>query len=409
MKDNRITTISQIRELVNLAGSLGAESIVRKDNADEIYKWMEGILTRIKYSTLRKKDKGTVRKFFLLYSVYSESHIDHLIFEFKDRHKIARKKRTQPKFSVKYTTGDIKLLAEVANAYSHQNGKALKEVCKDMFVAYNDLRFVRLQDISVSWIYELKNKEIYKTTALEYSKTKSVSVPIGERKKPYPEGKPGFLRVDSVHQGDLDGEKGVYHINLVDEVTQYEIVVCVEGISEFFLEKALEEALMQFPFKIINFHSDNGGEYINKVVARLLDKMFINQTKSRARKTTDNSLVEGKNGAVIRKHMGRIHIPRSNAEMINEFYKNFFNPFLNLHRFCIFPEEKIGEKGKIVKVYKECKTPLQKLLSLDKIEKYLREGFTRESLVAEAKKQSHFASAEEMQKEKNKLFNSFKK
>jgi hypothetical protein len=31
--------------------------------------------------------------------------------------------------------------------------------------------------------------------------------------------------VDTVHQGDQDGKKGVYHINAVDEVTQYEVVL----------------------------------------------------------------------------------------------------------------------------------------------------------------------------------------
>ena len=54
---------------------------------------------------------------------------------------------------------------------------------------------------------------------MHYTKTKPAPVKIGERTKPINNGQPGFLRVDSVHQGDKDGEKGVYHINLVDEVT----------------------------------------------------------------------------------------------------------------------------------------------------------------------------------------------
>ena len=41
---------------------------------------------------------------------------------------------------------------------------------------------------------------------------------LGERRQPQPNGLPGYLRVDTVHQGDLDGVKGVYHINAVDEV-----------------------------------------------------------------------------------------------------------------------------------------------------------------------------------------------
>lgn len=95
------------------------------------------------------------------------------------------------------------------------------------------------------------------------SKMNPTPINIGERRKPEPYGKPGYLRVDSVHQGDQDKEKGVYHINLVDEVTQWEIVGCVEGISEHFLVPLLTRLMEQFPFRIIEFHSDNGSEYIN--------------------------------------------------------------------------------------------------------------------------------------------------
>ena len=119
--------------------------------------------------------------------------------------------------------------------------------------------------------------------SLIYTKTNPTTVPIGERRKPNPYDKPGFIRVDSVHQGDSDKQKGVYHVNLVDEVTQVEIMVAVEKISEYYLVPALVDALDQFPFTILNFHSDNGSEYINKKVSKLLNKRKIEQTKSRSR------------------------------------------------------------------------------------------------------------------------------
>ena len=77
-------------------------------------------------------------------------------------------------------------------------------------------------------------------------------------------------------------------MNLVDEVTQWEIVFAVAEISERFLLPLLKEALNQFPFVIQNFHSDNGSEYINYKVADLLERMGISQTKSRARRSNDN-------------------------------------------------------------------------------------------------------------------------
>ncbi|MBK8870459.1 MAG: transposase family protein [Elusimicrobia bacterium] len=138
--------------------------------------------------------------------------------------------------------------------------------------------------------------------------------------------------MDTVHQGDLDRKKGAYHINLVDVVTQWEIVLCVEQIAERFLVPALEGALSMFPFRILGFHSDNGSEYINRIVASLLNKLLIEQTKSRAGRTNDNALVEGKNGSVIRKHMGYGHIAPRHARAINEFYRTHFNGYLNFHR-----------------------------------------------------------------------------
>jgi transposase InsO family protein len=57
-----------------------------------------------------------------------------------------------------------------------------------------------------------------------------------------------------------------------------------------FTEKLI--LLDAFPFVIKGFHSDNGSEYINKRVAKLLEKLLIEFTKSRARHTNDNALAE---------------------------------------------------------------------------------------------------------------------
>jgi hypothetical protein len=81
--------------------------------------------------------------------------------------------------------------------------------------------------------------------------------------------------VDSVHQGDMDGKKGVYHINATDEVTQWEIVVTVERISEQFMPPALRSLLWQFPFLIKGFHAD---EYINRKVPEMLNALMILKT-----------------------------------------------------------------------------------------------------------------------------------
>ena len=250
---------------------------------------------------------------------------------------------------------------------------------------------------------------MYQTKSLFYTKTNLVQRDIGIRKKPEPFGKPGYVRVDSVHQGDLDKEKGVYHINLVDEVTQAEYLICVEGISEYFLMPLLEEILKSFPTEILGFHSDNGSEYINKTVSILLNKMMIEQTKSRSRKTNDNALVEGKNGAIVRKYMGYGHIPKKYAKDINIFYRDYLNPYLNYHRFCGFATDYVNEKGKVRKVYEKYMTPIQKLLSLPNCEQYFKKGVTRELLEQQSRSENHFQAAKKVAEMRTKLFKNIKR
>jgi hypothetical protein len=111
-----------------------------------------------------------------------------------------------------------------------------------------------------------------------FTKTKSRKVNIGERRKPDPNGQPGYIRIDSVHQGDRDKQKGVYHLNAVDEVSQFEMVGSVKKISDRYLITILEQMLDSFPFIIKEFHADNGSEYINRNVAALLQKLLIEFT-----------------------------------------------------------------------------------------------------------------------------------
>ena len=319
---------------------------------------------------------------------------------------MALKTRTQFKFPKRYTETDIALLADVCNAYQGQNGKAIKKVLVEMYEVYGDQRFKQLANLSVSHFYNLKQKRVFQSRSLVYTKTRPTSVSIGERRKPEPYGRPGFIRVDSVHQGDLDKQKGVYHLNLVDEVTQVEIMTAVENISEYYLIPALTDALKQFPFIVINFHSDNGSEYINRTVSRLLNKLMISQTKSRPRHSNDNGLVEGKNAAVVRKYLGHGHIPKRYAKLINEFYKQYLNPFVNYHRFCAFPVEKIDNKGKLRKIYPQdnYQTPIQKLLSLPGVEEYLTSGLTVDSLRQTIRETEHVRAAETVMEARKKLF-----
>lgn len=401
MNDDHIMSVSQLSELVKFGNGVKFNS----SNKKETYEWIGRTLGRFKYFRESKKNRGIIKNYVIVMTGYSEGLIDKLINRKKKFGKVFLMKRTQHTFPKKYEASDVVLLAETNVSCGYSNGKAMKAMMNEMYSIYGDNRFEILKQISVSHFYNLRKTNVFQSRLLNYTKTKPTKVNIGERRKPRPFGKPGFLRVDSVHQGDLDKQKGVYHINLVDEVTQWQIVGCVEGISEQFLAPLLEELLQLFPFIVLEFHSDNGSEYINKVVARLLNKMNIVQTKSRSRQTNDNALAESKNGSVIRKNMGYMHIPKKHAREINLFYQNHLNPYLNFHRHSAYPTEYADERGKIKKKYEIYQTPCDKFLSLENMEQYLKPNITKKLLIQEKMNLTHVEAAEKMQKEKSKLFN----
>jgi len=400
MNDDSMVSIAQVKEFLKFES--GAR--FSKTDRDEAYEWIGKTLGKFRYFSETKKHRGTIKAYLATVSGYSNAQIDRLVACKRTTGRVCLKERTQPTFPRVYTAEDIALISEVDNAESRRTGGAVKKTLADMYHVYDDKRFERLAHLSVSHLYNLRGTRIYQSRSLTYTKTNPVQRDIGIRKKPQPYGQPGYLRVDSVHQGDRDKEKGVYHINLVDEITQTEVVITVYGISEEFLRPALEEALDLFPFVLLGFHSDNGSEYLNEVVARLLQKLFIEQTKSRSRHTNDNALVEGKNAAVIRKHFGYAHIPRKYASLIQEFNRKYLNPYLFFHRQCAFADEIVDDRGKIRKVYKTYLTPCEKLLSILNAERYFKPGVSKESLRTQMMTQTHLAAATEMQTAKEKLF-----
>jgi len=345
-----------------------------------------------------------------LYTNYSKSQLTRLIKEKKKTGTLKYGKgKKRNRFKKIYTKGDAELLALADNAYQRMSGDSMRKIFKDEFELYGKEEYERLANISHGHFYRLRSSEAYKAKALTVGRTISVNRSIGIRKKPNPQGKPGYIRADTVHQGDLDGIKGVYHINLVDEVTQWEILFCVDSINENSMAYVLEQALKLFPFKVAGFHSDNGGENINESVSAVLQRLFVEQTKSRSGKCNDNALVESKNGSVVRKHFGYWHIPKFEARKINAFYRDYFNEFVNYHRACSYATTIVEPNGRKKKKYDEVMTPCQKLLSISKVEIYLKEEVTVESLEKKMSEKSHLEFAEIMAEEKKKLFAVIKK
>ncbi len=298
------------------------------------------------------------------------------------------------------------MLARTDELHDCLSGPATKKIMEREWAVYGHSDFRNISQISAAHLYNLRRSHLYRSINRRYTKTKPAVVKIAERARPDPRGRPGYIRVDTVHQGDSNGEKGVYHINAVDEITQWEIVASVERISEYYLEPVLESMLAGFPFVIRGFHSDNGSEFINKTVAKLLNKLLIRFTKCRPRHTNDNGLVESKNGSVVRKQLGYVHIPQACATAINRYHRDFLNVYINFHRPCFFSVLVIDPRGKVKKTYpyQEMMTPYEKLKSLPEAQSYLQPGVTLEKLDDIANQMSDNEFAERMVKARSNLF-----
>lgn len=274
-------------------------------------------------------------------------------------------------------------------------------------MAQEDKRFENIARISVAMIYKLRKSKHYQHLTKRFEKTKPVTTPIGLRTKPEPNNQPGYLRVDSVHQGDKAGVKGVYHINTIDEVTQFEFVAAAEALTQELLIPILRRLIEAYPFKILGFHSDNGSEYINRFVVSLLNELLITMTKSRPRHSNDNALVETKNGSIIRTWIGYGFIDKKFARDLNEFYFGSFNEYLNYHRPCAFASIKQLPNGKITKVYRQqdYATPYDKLKSLPNAKKFLKKGLTFKILDQQFLSRNCNQQAEIVQHQRQTLFN----
>ena len=406
LKTQGLQTLDQIRAFVEGAQALDFQAPSR----DEAYDWIADELRRFQYLRMSKTARGLMRRYLVKVTGFSRAQVTRLITQFRESGRV-RDRRGPPSkpFARRYTPADVQALAELDALHDTLSGPATRKLCERAYGVFHDARYERLATISNGHLYNLRHSQGYQRQRGSVDKTRPAQVAIGERRKPYPEGRPGFLRVDSVHQGDLDGIKGLYHINLVDEVTQFQFVGSVERISEQFLLPVLEALIDAFPFVVLGVHSDNGSEYINKRVAELLEKLRVEQfTKSRARRSNDNALVESKNGSVVRKHLGYAHIPGRFARQVNAFAQGVLSPYLNFHRPCFFPMEEIDAKGRLRKRYRyeAMMTPYDKLKSLPQASQHLKPGVSYEQLDAIAYAMSDNAAALCLQKARAKLFRS---
>jgi len=407
MNDARLGTIEQIREF--LAGTADMTFTIPTDEAT-LHQFVATVLRRFRYFELTKGQRSVLMAYMRRLSGYTRQHLTKLIAQYRESGSLTPVSRTsRTSFGGRFGAADIALLAEIDSLHDTLSGPATKVLMARAWQNFGDERFVNLSEISVSHLYNLRASTAYQKQRMFWTRTQASPVRIGLRKAPAAQGLPGYIRIDTVHQGDHDGAKGVYHINAVDIITQWEIVAALERVSEAFLLPVIALMLESFPFAIRGFHSDGGSEYINHDIAAMLNKLNVEFTRSRPRHTNDNALAECKNGAVVRKIMGYSHIPQKHAAVINRFYRDILNPYLNFHRPCYFAHDTVDAKGKIKKTYPlgQIATPFERLQGLPDYADHLRPDLTPQALTLLANALSDNAAAAQVQEARKRLFQTF--
>ena len=410
LQTERVRTLEQVRAFLGGSEAVDFAGVDR----DGVYDLVRRTLVRLRYHRLGKGDKGLVKRYLGKVTGLSRAQLTRPIGQHRRTGRVEDRRGRAPAvpFLRRYTRLDVRLLAEVDEQLGQMSGAATRKVLRRQWQVFGDPRFERLSELSNGHLYNLRKSRTYRNVRRVWTRTRPTAVSIGVRRRPDPRGRPGFVRVDTVHQGDLDGVKGVYHINVVDEVTQWQYVGTVQAISEAFLIPVLEALIEAFPFEVKGFHADNGSEYVNHKVAALLKKLHVGTfTKSRARHTNDNALAESKNASVIRKWFGYSHIPARFAEQVNAFNRDWLSPFLNFHRPCLFPTEEIDDTGRVRKRYRDADvmTPYEKLNSIEDADQCLAPGITFEALDAAAHALSDLQAAEALNRARADLFLSINK
>ena len=399
-----VNTIEEMRALADGGGSLECR-VVDREAVCELREW---VLGRFGYRRLPRADKDVVRRFLLVFTSLSEAQLDRRIGQFPHTGRVRdlRAANSGRPFERVYTRADILLLVEADIAFDRMSGKAMAHVFQRQFNDIGKAEYERLASISPSHIYNLRCSKTYTSKHTTLDRTRPVANSIGERRVPDPNGEPGHLRVDTVHQGDPDRVKGVYIINLVDAVTQFEFVGAVPAVSENHMIPVLEDLLDLFPFVIKGFHTDNGSEYINHRVAAMLSKLDAKFTKSRPRHSNDNGLVESKNGSVIRAHLGHGHIPAGRAGLVHEFTRDILSPFPDFHPPCLFPEPRTDAKESTRRHYPASlvATPYEALKRLPEADRFPEPGATFEQLDAQARAETDIEAAGRVARERAELF-----
>ena len=225
MEEAKLKTLEQVKAF--LGGTPEVAFRVPKEGRNP---FIERVFKRFGYAPHGRPDKGVLLRYIERMTGLSRQQVTRLVGRYRKDGKLTKQPHAHKRgFANRYTAADVALLAETEVLHGTLSGPATKKLMERAHQVFGDPRYERLAGISVSHLYNPRGSKLYQNKRRHWTKTSPAGAPIGTRRAPQPDGVPGYIRIDSVHQGDLDGAKGVYHINAVDCVTQMQFVATCDN------------------------------------------------------------------------------------------------------------------------------------------------------------------------------------
>jgi len=200
-----------------------------------------------------------------------------------------------------------------------------------------------LAEISVSTVrrhLQHLSQDQPKLSNKKASAGKPLTRDIPMKRIPRQQDQPGHIEVDLVHHcGDNASGEYLHTLQLIDVATGWSERVAVLGRSFRVMEAGFKHCFCRLPFVPLEFHSDNGSEFLNQHLLRFLREAYPEAIISRSRpyQKNDNRLVEQKNASLVRAYLGYDRFDTvQHANLLNRIYDkmwwyyNFCQPVMRL-------------------------------------------------------------------------------
>jgi hypothetical protein len=160
----------------------------------------------------------------------------------------------------------------------------------------------------------------------------------------------------------------MYTLQMIDIATGWSERVAVLGRSYLVMEHAFRIILRRLPFPILEFHPDNGGEFLNFHMLRFWGDTVQGVIRSRSRPyyKNDNRFVEQKNSTLVRAYLGHDRLDSVAQTLATNrlyqdmwIYYNLFQPVMHLAEKQVIRDN--GQPTRFKRRHDQARTPFHRL------------------------------------------------